>query len=89
MLCRRLCPGVIEPYRAGARDAIAAGERDRIPGLMSDRWLSDVSLFGSAGEVREGVEAWQDAGVKSVILVPSSTRGGQRQAFEELFEAFA
>jgi alkanesulfonate monooxygenase SsuD/methylene tetrahydromethanopterin reductase-like flavin-dependent oxidoreductase (luciferase family) len=74
---------------AAIRDAIAAGERERIPGLMSDRWLSDVTLYGSAREVREGVEAWQDAGVKSVILVPSSTRGGQRQAFAELFEAFA
>jgi alkanesulfonate monooxygenase SsuD/methylene tetrahydromethanopterin reductase-like flavin-dependent oxidoreductase (luciferase family) len=74
---------------AAIRDAIAAGERERIPGLISDRWLADVTLFGSAREVREGVEAWQDSGVKSVILVPSSTRGGQRQAFEELFEAFA
>ncbi|MGD9892870.1 MAG: LLM class flavin-dependent oxidoreductase [Dehalococcoidia bacterium] len=74
---------------AAIREAIAAGERERIPGLMSDRWLADVALFGSRREVREGVEAWQDAGVKSVIVVPSSTRGGQRQAFEELFEAFA
>lgn len=74
---------------AAIRDAIAAGQRERIPGLMSDRWLSDVTLFGNARDVREGVEAWQDAGVKSVILVPSSTRGGQRQAFEELFAAFA
>jgi alkanesulfonate monooxygenase SsuD/methylene tetrahydromethanopterin reductase-like flavin-dependent oxidoreductase (luciferase family) len=67
--------------------ALAAGERDRVPGLMTDRWLSDVTLFGSAGEVREGIEAWHDAGVTSLIVVPSSTRGGQAKAFEELFAA--
>lgn len=71
------------------RAAIAAGERERIPGLMSERWLSDVTLFGSAAQVREGVEAWQAAGVTSVILVPSSTAGGQMKAFAELFAAFA
>jgi hypothetical protein len=48
-----------------------------------------VTLFGSAGEVRAGVEAWQAAGVTTPILVPSSTRGGQLQAYEELFAAFA
>lgn len=70
------------------QQAIASGERERIPSLMSDRWLADVTLFGSARDVREGVTAWHDAGVNSVILVPSSTRGGQMQAFQELFEAF-
>ena len=55
---------------------------------MSDRWLADVTLFGSAAEVREGVEAWYAAGVKTPILVPSSTEGGQMRAFAELFAAF-
>jgi hypothetical protein len=55
---------------------------------MSDRWLSDVTLFGSARVVREGVEAWQAAGVKTVIVVPSSTRGGQMAAFAELLAAY-
>ena len=67
--------------------ALAAGDRDQVPGLMTDRWLSDVTLYGGAREVREGIEAWHDAGVTSVILVPSSTKGGQVKAFEELFEA--
>jgi alkanesulfonate monooxygenase SsuD/methylene tetrahydromethanopterin reductase-like flavin-dependent oxidoreductase (luciferase family) len=69
--------------------ALAAGERDRVPELMSDRWLADVTLFGSAAEVRDGVEAWFEAGVSTPILVPSSTSGGQLKAFEELFEAFS
>ena len=68
--------------------AIARKDDDAIPGLMSDRWLSDVTLFGPASAVREGVEAWRATGIKTVILVPSSTRGGQMKAFEELIAAF-
>jgi alkanesulfonate monooxygenase SsuD/methylene tetrahydromethanopterin reductase-like flavin-dependent oxidoreductase (luciferase family) len=68
--------------------AIEAGERDELPQLMSDRWLADVSLFGSAKDVRQGLEAWFDAGVRTPILVPSSTAGNQMKAFEELFAAF-
>lgn len=71
------------------QSAIAAGQSERIPGLLSDRWLRDVTLFGSAAEVREGVDAWHAAGVNTLVLVPSSTRGGQLQAFDELFAAFA
>ena len=71
------------------RAAIEAGEMDRLPALMSDRWLRDVTLFGTAAEVREGVEAWYAAGVTTPILVPSSTSGGQFKAVEELFAAFA
>jgi alkanesulfonate monooxygenase SsuD/methylene tetrahydromethanopterin reductase-like flavin-dependent oxidoreductase (luciferase family) len=56
---------------------------------MSDRWLRDVTLFGSVAEVREGLEAWLAAGVKTPILVPSSTSGGQMKALEELLAAFA
>jgi hypothetical protein len=55
---------------------------------MSDRWLREVTLFGPASEVREGFEAWLDAGVKTPILVPSSTSGGQVKAIEELMRAF-
>jgi len=69
--------------------ALTAGDRDKIPGLMTDRWLSDSTLYGSVAEVREGLEAWFAAGVKTPIVVPSSTRGGQIKAFEEIFAAFA
>ena len=71
------------------RKAFEAGERDRVPGLMTERWLSDVTLYGSVNDVREGIESWYDTGITSLILVPSSTRGGQVKAFEELFAAFA
>jgi alkanesulfonate monooxygenase SsuD/methylene tetrahydromethanopterin reductase-like flavin-dependent oxidoreductase (luciferase family) len=65
-----------------------AGDTAKIPGLMSERWLNDVTLYGSADEVREGVEAWRAAGVKTPIVVASSASGGQMKAFEELFAAF-
>lgn len=68
--------------------AIAAGDRDAVPGLMSDTWLSDVTLYGSVDEVREGLAAWVDAGLQTPILVPSSASGGQMKAFEELFAIF-
>ncbi len=68
--------------------ALARGEAERLPDLMSERWLRDVTLFGSKSEVREGLEAWFDAGLRTPILVPSSTRGGQFQAFEEFFSLF-
>jgi alkanesulfonate monooxygenase SsuD/methylene tetrahydromethanopterin reductase-like flavin-dependent oxidoreductase (luciferase family) len=66
----------------------AAGDPEKIASAMSDRWLADVTLFGSAAEVRDGLEAWYAAGVSTPILVPSSTEGGQMRAFQELFAAF-
>jgi hypothetical protein len=80
--------GYVEEMEAIER-ALAAGDRDSIPGLMSDRWLADSTLFGSRSHVMAGLEAWFAAGVKTPILVPSSTSGGQVKAFEELFAAFA
>jgi alkanesulfonate monooxygenase SsuD/methylene tetrahydromethanopterin reductase-like flavin-dependent oxidoreductase (luciferase family) len=70
------------------RKAIAAGQDDRIPSLMSDRWLSQVTLYGSPAEVRDGVEAWYAAGVKTLIMVPSSTKGNQMVALQELIDLF-
>jgi len=70
------------------RSALARGEVQRVPELMSDRWLRDVTLFGSVAEVRAGVEAWLATGVRTLIVVASSTRGGQMVALEELIQAF-
>ena len=54
------------------RRAIAAGDEAKIPQLMSDRWLSQVTLYGNATEVRDGVEAWYETGINTLIIVPSS-----------------
>ena len=74
---------------AALEKAVAKGSGEDVTRRMSDRWLADVTLFGSADEVRAGVEAWRAAGVTTPILVPSSAQGNQMNAFEELFAAFA
>lgn len=66
--------------------AIAANDLDRVPECLSDRWLADTTLFGSASEVREGIEAWFDAGIKTPIIVPSAVSGGQMQAMQDFFD---
>ena len=72
------------------RIEVALSKKDyaSLPSLMTDKWLEDVSLFGSASEVREGIEKWYETGLETPILVPSSTDGGQFKAFEELFDLF-
>jgi Luciferase-like monooxygenase len=80
--------GYIQEMEA-VEQALDAGEQDALPGLMSDRWLNDCTLHGSASEVSEGVERWYAASVNTPILVPLSTSGGQRKAFEEIFAAFS
>lgn len=80
--------GYEEEMRA-IQDAMQDNQIDKIPSLMSEKWLSDVTLYGTAAEVRDGVEQWYAAGVRTPILVPSSANGGQMKAFEELFAAFA
>jgi alkanesulfonate monooxygenase SsuD/methylene tetrahydromethanopterin reductase-like flavin-dependent oxidoreductase (luciferase family) len=69
--------------------AITEGRERDLPGLMSDRWLADATLFGPASAVRDGVAAWCEAGITTPILVPSSAYGNQLKAVEEIFAAFA
>ncbi|HET6182686.1 MAG TPA: LLM class flavin-dependent oxidoreductase [Acetobacteraceae bacterium] len=78
-----------EAEMAAIERAIAEGRQAEIGALLSDGWLADVSLFGPASRVREGVAAWREAGVSTPILVPSSASGNQLRALEELFAAFA
>ena len=70
------------------RRALAGGEEDRLPQLMSDRWLSQVTLYGSPTEVRDGIEAWYEAGVNALIVVPSSTRGNQMVALQQVIDLY-
>jgi alkanesulfonate monooxygenase SsuD/methylene tetrahydromethanopterin reductase-like flavin-dependent oxidoreductase (luciferase family) len=74
---------------AAIESALAAGRQGDVPGLMSDRWLADATLFGPAAMVRDGVARWREAGVTTPILVPSSATGNQLKAVEEIFAAFA
>ena len=79
--------GYEEEMRA-IQAALAGGERDRLPELMSDAWLADCTLYGSASEVRDGLDKWYDSGVRTPILVPSSTAGGQFDAVREVMALF-
>ena len=73
---------------AAIEKAIEAGEHDKIPQFLTDKWLADTTLFGPARRVRDELEAWFDSGIKTPILVPSSANGGQMRAFEELLAIF-
>ncbi len=77
-----------EEEMAAVEQALEKRDRDAVSACLSDRWLADVTLFGSAAKVREGVEAWYETGIKTVILVPSSAVGNQQVAFTELFKAY-
>lgn len=68
---------------------IGAGTTERVGECLTDEWIDDTTLAGPPSKVLEGLERWYDAGVSTPILVPSSTRGGQMKAFEELFAMFA
>ena len=39
--------------------------------------------------MREGVEAWREAGIRTPILVPLSADGDQHTALRQVFAAFA
>lgn len=69
----------------GVETALAAGDMEAVSAALSDRWLADTTLFGSAAKVREGIEAWFDAGISTPIIVPSAVQGGQMKAIEEFF----
>ena len=72
----------------GVEAVLAAGEPERVPEFLTDRWLADTTLFGTPSQVRAGLEAWFDAGIKTPILVPPAVKGGQMAALQELTSIF-
>ena len=77
-----------EEEMAAIETAIAEGRKDEVPRYLTDRWLADNTLFGPAAKVRDGVEAWREAGVRDLVIVPSSAAGNQITALKEVFAAF-
>lgn len=71
-----------------AEKAIAAGRNDELPKYLTDRWMADCTLYGSAARIREGVEEWRDAGITTPVLVPLSPDGDQMKALRAVFAAF-
>ena len=70
-------------------NAIADGRTDEIGKYLPDRWLADIALFGPAAKIREGVEAWREAGIRTPVLVPLSADGNPETAIRDVFAAFA
>ena len=73
----------------GVEKAVAEGRQGDVPKYLSDRWLADCTLFGTASQVRDGVEAWRAAGIRTPILVPSSASGNQMKALDEIFSCYS
>jgi alkanesulfonate monooxygenase SsuD/methylene tetrahydromethanopterin reductase-like flavin-dependent oxidoreductase (luciferase family) len=61
---------------------------ERLMSVMSDAWLKDCTVSGSATQVRDQFETWTAAGVLP-IAVMSSTSGGQAKAIQELFDVYS
>jgi alkanesulfonate monooxygenase SsuD/methylene tetrahydromethanopterin reductase-like flavin-dependent oxidoreductase (luciferase family) len=80
--------GYVEEMTA-IENAVAEGRMEDIPKYLPDRWLADCALFGSAAKVRQGVEAWRAAGIKTPVLVPLSADRDQNSAIRQVFAAFA
>ena len=55
---------------AAARAAVAAGDGEALLAAISERFIADSCLVGTASEVREQAEAWAEEGV-TLVLAPS------------------
>jgi alkanesulfonate monooxygenase SsuD/methylene tetrahydromethanopterin reductase-like flavin-dependent oxidoreductase (luciferase family) len=74
---------------AAIEQALAKRRRDDIPKYLTDRWIADNTLLGSATKVRDRLAEWYAAGVNTPVLVPNSVNGNQLVALDEIFRAFA
>jgi alkanesulfonate monooxygenase SsuD/methylene tetrahydromethanopterin reductase-like flavin-dependent oxidoreductase (luciferase family) len=79
--------GYVEEMNA-IEQAIAENRPQDVGKYLTDAWIDDVTLSGPAARVRDGLEAWVYAGVRTPIIVPSSAAGNQLKAFEEIFATF-
>lgn len=73
---------------ATAEKVVAEGRSAEMPRYLTDRWLADCTLFGPGARIREGVEAWREAGVTTPVIVPIAPDGNQKRAIEAVFRAF-
>jgi alkanesulfonate monooxygenase SsuD/methylene tetrahydromethanopterin reductase-like flavin-dependent oxidoreductase (luciferase family) len=69
--------------------ALAENRRDDIPKYLTDRWVTDATLCGSTAKVRDRLDEWYAAGLKTPVLVPNSVNGNQLTALDEIFACFA
>jgi alkanesulfonate monooxygenase SsuD/methylene tetrahydromethanopterin reductase-like flavin-dependent oxidoreductase (luciferase family) len=79
-------------YGDEMQDVVAAVADNRLNDVekcISDRLLADTTLSGSPAQVRDGLEAWRDAGIKDPVLVPLAPDGRQTTALRDVFAVFA
>jgi alkanesulfonate monooxygenase SsuD/methylene tetrahydromethanopterin reductase-like flavin-dependent oxidoreductase (luciferase family) len=79
--------GYVEEMTA-IETALAEGQTEDLPKYLPDRWLADCTLFGPPAKIRDGIEAWRAAGIKTPVLVPLSADGNQNTAIRQVFDAF-
>lgn len=68
--------------------AAAAGDRKRMPHLISDRMLADLTLSGTAADIRNGLERFAAAGITMPLLVNVAPDGSRSLDFSALFKVF-
>lgn len=68
--------------------ALTNGESARIPELVSEDWLRQISLFGTPSQVRDGIEAYFDLGVLP-ILSPVLRSESATAHYQNVFALFA
>jgi len=71
-----------------AEKIVAEGRAAEMPNRLTDRWLDDCTLYGPAARIREGVDAWREAGITTPVVVPIAPDGNQKRAIEAVFRAF-
>jgi alkanesulfonate monooxygenase SsuD/methylene tetrahydromethanopterin reductase-like flavin-dependent oxidoreductase (luciferase family) len=74
---------------AAVETAIAEHRQDDIPRFLSDRWVADNTLYGTAARIRDRLALWYAAGLNTPVLVPNSLNGNQLVALREIFDVFA
>ena len=79
--------GYVEEMTA-IETAVSEGRPEDISKYLPDRWLADCTLFGPPAKIRDGIEAWRAAGIKTPVLVPLSADGNQNTAIRQVFAAF-
>jgi len=65
---------------AAARAAIPAGDREALLAAISERFIADSCLVGTASAVREQAAAWADEGATLVLAPPAGDPGGVERA---------
>lgn len=74
---------------AAVTKAVSEGRQADVAHCISDRLLADTTLSGSPAQVRDGLDAWRAAGIRTPVLVPLAASGDQAAAVRETFAAFA